>query len=303
MYRRLDLLSRLDNVNNDRDYQGNDGDFWLYGHERTNSCPLLLSDLPYRDEEEVDHNDDDAKDRTEGSREDRRDIKNSIPIPCCNGDYDYGGSDGDNDIAIDRTEKGRAKKNRCDSEEQDRDLNDNQDLLLSSSLERDCSSSSSFPPRTIVLRPDGRFYTMLDHHVGRNSPNTTSTLSRPSLWSRTRSSGCRHPVGYDSQHHRQCHVDDDDERDDDGGANNSTSKRKTRHGRYSESSNDHPDEIEENSTDDEDDEAPPHIIALEDVSDDEDEEILELASVWRNRSPSRGQWIEPDDSFQSLDMA
>ncbi len=267
MYRRLDLLSRLDNVNNR--YMDED---WLHGHERTKSCPLLLSDPPIRDEEEVELIDDNAKDRTEGSGENRTDVNNATIIPCCNDSDDCGSGNNDDDIAIDRGEQGRAKKNRWDSEDQDRDQDDEQDLLLSSSLERDCSSSSSFPPRTIVLRPDGRFYTMLEHHVDRSFTNTTTTLSRPSLWSRTRSSGRRHPVGYDRRHHRRYIMDDDEECNDDD-ANNSTSKLNTRHDLYNESSNGHPDEAEENNTDDEDDEAPPHIIAFEDISDDEDEDF------------------------------
>lgn len=38
-------------------------------------------------------------------------------------------------------------------------------------------------------------------------------------------------------------------------------------------------------------------ITVEDVPFDEDEELKELHSVWRNRAPSPGQWMEPVDSF------
>jgi hypothetical protein len=40
----------------------------------------------------------------------------------------------------------------------------------------------------------------------------------------------------------------------------------------------------------------PHF-EVEDVSDEEDEELKELRSVWRNRIPSHGQWIEPVDAI------
>jgi hypothetical protein len=40
----------------------------------------------------------------------------------------------------------------------------------------------------------------------------------------------------------------------------------------------------------------PHF-EVEDVSDEEDEELKELQSVWRNRIPSHGQWIEPVDAI------
>jgi len=34
-------------------------------------------------------------------------------------------------------------------------------------------------------------------------------------------------------------------------------------------------------------------VKVEDVPDEEDEELKELHSIWRNRSPSPGQWMEP----------
>mmetsp|Transcript_4699 Transcript_4699/g.7261 ORF Transcript_4699/g.7261 Transcript_4699/m.7261 type:complete len:250 (+) Transcript_4699:149-898(+) len=34
-------------------------------------------------------------------------------------------------------------------------------------------------------------------------------------------------------------------------------------------------------------------VKVEDVSDEEDEELKELHSIWRNKSPSPGQWMEP----------
>lgn len=34
-------------------------------------------------------------------------------------------------------------------------------------------------------------------------------------------------------------------------------------------------------------------VQVEDVPDEEDEELRELHSIWRNRSPSPGQWMEP----------
>lgn len=40
------------------------------------------------------------------------------------------------------------------------------------------------------------------------------------------------------------------------------------------------------------------IIAVENVPDEEDEELRELRSVWRNRIPSPGQWMEPVESFR-----
>lgn len=40
-----------------------------------------------------------------------------------------------------------------------------------------------------------------------------------------------------------------------------------------------------------------HMVSVEEVSDDEDEEIRDLHSVWRNRMPSPGQWMEPIESF------
>ena len=39
-------------------------------------------------------------------------------------------------------------------------------------------------------------------------------------------------------------------------------------------------------------------LTVEDVPFDEDEELRELHSVWRNRTPSPGEWMEPVDSFQ-----
>eukprot|EP00569_Conticribra_weissflogii_P005555 CAMPEP_0171345494 /NCGR_PEP_ID=MMETSP0878-20121228/21753_1 /TAXON_ID=67004 /ORGANISM="Thalassiosira weissflogii, Strain CCMP1336" /LENGTH=425 /DNA_ID=CAMNT_0011848913 /DNA_START=84 /DNA_END=1361 /DNA_ORIENTATION=- len=294
MYRRLDLLSRLDNGNYDARYHGVDGGGpHANGHERTNSCPPLLTGFSCHDEEgeeyqEEELSDDDEKEGTRATRR-RRDVPDAIPIPR-------------------RNDKVQAENSPWDDHDQEQEPDD-RDLLLSSSLERDCSSSSSsFPPRTIVLRPDGRFYAMLDHRVGdraRGNDSTISSRSRPGLWARTRSSGGRRPGRDDRHHHRgHCVVDDDDISDCCIGEchDGVSAEGDTRQGRDRESSNDLRDEADENSTED-DEEAPPHIIALEDVSDDEDEEILELASVWRNRSPSRGQWIEPDDSFQSSEYS
>ena len=34
-------------------------------------------------------------------------------------------------------------------------------------------------------------------------------------------------------------------------------------------------------------------VEVEDVPDEEDEELRDLHSIWRNRSPSPGQWMEP----------
>merc|ERR1712232_248408 len=34
-------------------------------------------------------------------------------------------------------------------------------------------------------------------------------------------------------------------------------------------------------------------IVVEDVPDEEDEELREIRSIWRNRTPSPGQWMEP----------
>lgn len=39
--------------------------------------------------------------------------------------------------------------------------------------------------------------------------------------------------------------------------------------------------------------APIDVITVEDVPDEEDDELRELRSVWRNRVPSPGKWIEP----------
>lgn len=41
-----------------------------------------------------------------------------------------------------------------------------------------------------------------------------------------------------------------------------------------------------------------HEIVVENVDDEEDEELQELRSVWRNRIPSPGQWIEPVETFR-----
>ena len=38
-------------------------------------------------------------------------------------------------------------------------------------------------------------------------------------------------------------------------------------------------------------------IVVEDVDDEEDDELRELHSIWRNRSPSPGQWMEPIDKY------
>merc|ERR1719203_1462206 len=43
---------------------------------------------------------------------------------------------------------------------------------------------------------------------------------------------------------------------------------------------------------------PQHEIVVENVDDEEDEELRELRSVWRNRIPSPGQWIEPVETFR-----
>ena len=39
-------------------------------------------------------------------------------------------------------------------------------------------------------------------------------------------------------------------------------------------------------------------LVVEDVPLDEDEELRELHSVWRNRVPEPGQWMEPVESFE-----
>ena len=36
-------------------------------------------------------------------------------------------------------------------------------------------------------------------------------------------------------------------------------------------------------------------VQVEDVPDEEDEELREMHSIWRNRTPSPGQWMEPVD--------
>jgi hypothetical protein len=41
----------------------------------------------------------------------------------------------------------------------------------------------------------------------------------------------------------------------------------------------------------------PRAILVEDVPDEEDEELRELRSVWRNRVPSPNQWMEPVESL------
>jgi hypothetical protein len=41
----------------------------------------------------------------------------------------------------------------------------------------------------------------------------------------------------------------------------------------------------------------PRSILVEDVPDEEDKELLELRSVWRNRVPSPSQWMEPVESL------
>lgn len=38
-------------------------------------------------------------------------------------------------------------------------------------------------------------------------------------------------------------------------------------------------------------------LVVEDVPIDEDEELRELHSVWRNRAPSPGEWMEPIENF------
>jgi len=43
---------------------------------------------------------------------------------------------------------------------------------------------------------------------------------------------------------------------------------------------------------------PQDEIVVENVDDEEDEELRELRSVWRNRIPSPGQWIEPVETFR-----
>jgi len=44
---------------------------------------------------------------------------------------------------------------------------------------------------------------------------------------------------------------------------------------------------------------PLHEIIVETVPNDEDDELREMKSVWRNRIPSPGKWIEPVESFGS----
>ena len=39
------------------------------------------------------------------------------------------------------------------------------------------------------------------------------------------------------------------------------------------------------------------IVVVENVPDEEDDELRELHSIWRNRTPSPGQWMEPIESF------
>ena len=42
---------------------------------------------------------------------------------------------------------------------------------------------------------------------------------------------------------------------------------------------------------------PRAVAVVEDVPYEEDGELNELHSVWRNRQPSPGNWMEPVDSF------
>merc|ERR1712013_378599 len=42
--------------------------------------------------------------------------------------------------------------------------------------------------------------------------------------------------------------------------------------------------------------ASPHII-VENVPNEEDEELREMHSIWRNRTPSPGQWMEPVETY------
>lgn len=42
----------------------------------------------------------------------------------------------------------------------------------------------------------------------------------------------------------------------------------------------------------------PRREIVEDVPDEEDEELRDMHSVWRNRIPSPGQWMEPVETFR-----
>ena len=134
----------------------------------------------------------------------------------------------------------------------------------------DSSSSATYPPRTIVLRPDGKLYTIF-------GPVASSGSGKNYQFRRRSDTGYSSNLSESDNEDNTTNLNRPEEFEDDGQLSQ--------------------DEVALPLDDASD--SPPHIIAVEDVSDDEDDELRELNSILRNGTPGSDRWIEPNDSFQS----
>ena len=138
-------------------------------------------------------------------------------------------------------------------------------------------SAGSYPPGTIVRGPDGNLYRVVaptgydrNSSMGSFSDSTSDIESNCSTENKENEVEGPTSQGISSIKTKSKKLDNDD------GTNSKTTT---------------------NVTSMQTKQEPLDQILVENVPDDEDEELKELHSVWRNRIPSPGQWMEPVESF------
>mmetsp|Transcript_23556 Transcript_23556/g.48250 ORF Transcript_23556/g.48250 Transcript_23556/m.48250 type:complete len:270 (+) Transcript_23556:98-907(+) len=164
-----------------------------------------------------------------------------------------------------------------------------------------CDNEFYYSPGTIVRGPDGRLYRFV------SAPSSTPAKEK---MEEGRGNGTRNSIFQDDANNHRCVSDSDDDE-------SSVSSEEEQSHSLSGIENDDESATSEtfhNSEEDEN-EAPEtatkegqlanaqeitssnvpsvQLIPVEDVPDEEDDELRELRSIWRNRMPSEGQWMEP----------
>lgn len=154
-------------------------------------------------------------------------------------------------------------------------------------------NSLPYPPGTIVLGPDGRLYTVTAPKENRRGGHTSRTSSVSDL------SELDH-LGVENEEERgigqECAPSPQDTQ---SVSSNLVDDTRDALDAMEEKMQLQKDAEDLLKADEVSESLPIHMIAVEDVPDEEDEELRELHSVWRNRIPSLGQWIEPVDSFDN----
>jgi len=135
-------------------------------------------------------------------------------------------------------------------------------------------SAGSYPPGTIVRGPDGNLYRVVapprpEREDSMESFSDTSSDSHDSMSTENRGN----EVAAEEPTHQETSCDD-------------KKSKELATGRSTDSNT-------AESVSSMQKKEPLNEIIVENVPDEEDEELKEMHSVWRNRVPSPGQWLEP----------